>query len=94
MQREIFKVHAEVVDANGAYNPLTGYPKIFDSRSYGGDIQKTQQRAEGEWHAALEAMCKVDTRQLQLAMIVRVSDGNQIALRVLGAIHDDPDPEE
>lgn len=93
MQREIFKVHAEVVDANGSYNPLSGYPKIVDSRSYGGDIQKAQLRAESEWHAALESMCKIDTRQLQTAFIVRASDGNQIALRVIGAIHDDPDPE-
>ena len=34
MIRTIYEVYAKVVDANGAYNILTGYPKTFDSRSY------------------------------------------------------------
>ena len=41
MKRAIFEVYAKVVDANGTYNTLSGYPKAFDSRSYGGDIDKT-----------------------------------------------------
>ena len=94
MARQIFIVDARVVDQNGTFNHVSGYPKIFDSRSYQDDIPKARRRAEGDMSEAWGAMCKVDTRQLQLAMIVRVSDGNQIALRVLGAIADDPDPEE
>lgn len=49
MIRTIYEVYAKVVDANGAYNTLTGYPKTFDSRSYGGDTEKTLQRAKGEF---------------------------------------------
>ena len=93
MQREIFEVYAKVVDANGTYNTLTGYPKVFDSKSYDDDIEKTKNRAFGAWHECLGAMCKIDTRQLQLAMILRASDGMQIALQVLGKIEDVPDPE-
>ena len=93
MQREIYEVTAKVVDANGTFNTLTGYPKVYDSRSYDNDLAKTLQRAKGGWHEALDAMCKVDTRQVQFAMIIRVSDGMQIALEKIGALADLPDPE-
>lgn len=86
MKREIYKVYAEIVDANGAQNPLTGYPKIFDSKSYNNDIEKARQRAYGEWHDALGAMYKRDDRQLQLAYIIRLSDGLQIEKGSIGQI--------
>ena len=93
MQREIFEVRAFIVDANGTFNQLNGYPKIFDSRSYQHDINKTRSRAYGDWHEVLGAMCKVDTRQVQVAQIVRVSDGGVLESSVIGAIADLPDPE-
>lgn len=74
MQREIFEVNAKVIDVNGNYNTLDGYPKKFDSHTYNDDIEKARQRAYGEWHDCLGAMCKRDDRQLQLAYILRVSD--------------------
>lgn len=92
MKREIFEVCAKVVDANGAYNTLTGYPMVFDSRSYDGDIDKAEKRAYGAWHECLGAMSKIDTRQKQFAMIIRASDGTQIAIEHYGKIADDPDP--
>jgi len=92
MRREIYKVHAEIVDANGTYNDLTGYPKVYDSRNYGNDIDKTLQRARGGWHEALEAMAKIDTRQVQFAYITRASDGLQIELEKLGELAELPDP--
>lgn len=94
MKREIYEVYANIVDANGSYNALSGYPKTFDSKNYGNDLDKTRQRAYGEWHSALAAMAKVDTRQVQLAGIIRVSDGMQIALERMGALAKLPDPEE
>lgn len=93
MKREIYEVYANIVDANGSYNALSGYPKTFDSKNYGNDLDKTRQRAYGEWHSALAAMAKVDTRQVQLAGIIRVSDGMQIALERIGALAELPDPE-
>lgn len=86
MPREIYEVYAKVVDANGTYNTLTGYPKIFDSRSYNNDLEKTRQRAYGEWHEALGAMAKIDTRQVQFAMIIRASDGMQIECSRIGTL--------
>lgn len=92
MRREIFEVHAKIVDANGTYNSLSGYPKVYDSRSYGNDVDKTLQRARGGWHEALEAMAKIDTRQVQEAYIIRVSDGLQIELEKIGELAELPDP--
>lgn len=93
IQREIYQVTANIVDANGTFNPLTGYPKNFDSRSYNNDTEKARQRAYGEWHQALADMSKVDTREVQIAGIIRVSDGVQIECARFGALKDLPDPE-
>ena len=87
-KREIFEVVAKVVDANGTFNPLTGYPKVFDSRSYDNDMAKAQRRAEGEWHNALAAMSVADTRQCQVAFFYRVSDGLVLGCAHFGAIAD------
>lgn len=93
MQREIFEVYAKIVDANGSYNTLTGYPKVFDSKSYDNDIEKARQRAYGAYHECLGAMCKVDTRQVQIAMILRASDGVQELIERVGHLAELPDPE-
>ena len=93
MKREIYEVYAKVVDANGAYNTLTGYPKSFDSHNYDDNIEKARTRAYGEYHDALGAMCKRDDRQLQIAMIIRAGDGLQIEKTAIGHIFDLPDPE-
>lgn len=92
MARQIFIVEAFVVDANGTFNYISGYPKRFDSNSYGGDINKTQRRADGDMSEAWGAMCKVDTRQIQTVTLGTV-DGFQIERRSMGMFQDDPEPE-
>lgn len=94
MQREIFEVYAKVVDANGSYNTLTGYPKVFDSKSYDNDINKARQRAYGAYHECLGAMCKADSRQVQIAMILRASDGVQELIERVGHLAELLDPEQ
>ena len=94
MARQIFIVEAFVVDANGTFNYISGYPKRFDSNSYDGDINKTQRRAEGDMSEAWGAMCKVDTRQIQTVTLGTV-DGFQIEKKSTGAfIEPEPEPEE
>ena len=85
MQRQIFIVSAYVVDANGTFNPLSGYPKTFDSRNYNNDIDKAQLRATGEYHDTLGAMCKRDDRQLQ-TVILMSADGFVIERQAIGEI--------
>lgn len=92
MKRQIYVVDAAVVDANGTYNKLSGYPKLFDSRSYDNDIAKTRRRAEGDAAEAYGAMCKVDSRQLQ-TVVLMTADGAVLDRKFIGAIADLPDPE-
>ena len=91
MRREIFEVYAKIVDANGAYNTLSGYPKTFDSRNYDGDIEKARRRAEGEFSETWGAMCKRDDRQVQVVLLL-TCDGIVLDSKRYGALADDEDP--
>ena len=91
MQRQIFIVDAHIVDANGTFNYLEGYPKRFDSRSYNGDIDKAQRRAEGDMSEAWGAMCKVDTRQIQTVTLMS-ADGFQLEKKTMGKFPEEPEP--
>ena len=94
MQREIYEVYAKVVDANGNYSTLANYPKVFDSRNYSNDPDKAYKRAMGEYHTVLGTMCTRDDRKVQLAMIIRASDGVQVELTRLGELNEpEPEPE-
>ena len=92
MQRQIFKVDAQIVDSNGAFATLSGYPKTFDSRSYNNDIDKAQARALGDYHDVLGAMYKRDDRQLQTAICMTAA-GFVLASQCIGKLAELPDPE-
>jgi len=94
MQREIFEVRAIIVDANGAYNPISGYPKTFDSRNYQNDIEKTRRRAYAELSDVKSAFLKRDDRQVQIAQITRMSDGLVMEAFCDGRLAELPDTEE
>lgn len=89
MKRVIYEVYAKVVDANGAYNTLSGYPKVFDSKYFNNDVDKTLLRAKGEFGETYGAMCKRDDRQMQ-SVILMSADGFQIQREVIGAVPDEP----
>ena len=72
MARQIFFVNAMIVDANGTFHVLDGYPKTFDSRGYSGDVDKARRRAEGDLSDCWGAMCKVDNRQIQTVTLSTV----------------------
>ena len=93
-ERQIFIVTAQIVDANGTFNYLEGYPKRFDSKHYSDNIETARKRAEGEFHTAFGNMCKVDTRQLQ-TVTLETADGFQIDRKFIGEIADmvEPEPE-
>jgi hypothetical protein len=93
MKRQIFEVYAKVVDSNGAYNTLSGYPKAFDSRNYNNDIDKTLMRATGEFASTWGALCLREDRQLQMVMLM-TADGFVIDKKVIGALADLPDEDE
>ena len=92
MKREIYEVYAKVIDANGTYNTLTGYPKVFDSHQNNDDVEKAKSKAYGEYHTVLGTMYTRTDRQGQFAMIIRASDGLQIEKTCIGTVADLPDP--
>lgn len=87
MERKIYEVYAKVVDATGAYNTLSGYPKTFDSKNYGNDIEKTLKRAQGGFSECVGAMCKNDERQLQTVILMDAT-GSLLDRWTSGAIAD------
>lgn len=93
MAREIFIVDAHIVDANGAFHFMDGYPKTFDSRNYQDDIDKTRCRAEGDMSETWGAMCKRDDRMIQTVTLSLV-DGYQLDRKTMGGFPDDSQPEE
>lgn len=90
MKRQIFEVYAKVVDGNGTYNTLSGYPKTFDSKNYSNDIDRTLKRATGEFCETFGAMCKNDSRQLQ-TVILMTADGFVIDRKWIGELTELPD---
>lgn len=92
MKREIYEVYAKVVDANGAYNTLSGYPKVYDSHQNDDNCEKARQKAYGEYHTVLGTMYTRTDRQCQIAMIIRANDGMQIEKTCIGTVADLPDP--
>jgi hypothetical protein len=83
MAKNIFVVNAQIVDANGSFTFLSGYPKIFNSASYEGNVDKALKRAEGEFSECWGAMCKRDDRQIQVVTLTDVY-GNQIDKKRMG----------
>lgn len=90
MPRNIFIVTAKIVDANGNYAVLSGYPKTFDSKNYDNDVDKAKRRAEGEFSEVWGAFCKRDDRQLQ-AVTLETADGFQLDRKAQGSIADIPE---
>jgi len=89
MARQIYIVDAHIVDANGTFHYIDGYPKTFDSNGYGQDVDKAKIRAEGDMSEAWGAMCKVDTRMISTVSLSTV-DGFMLESRTRGAFPGDP----
>ena len=99
--RQIFEVHATIVDSTGARQVLTGFPKIYDSKNqqFNNNIDTCLQRAEAEAYKTFGDMLLVTTRQVQ-TVILQTADGRQIlrlnkgAISPIEVIVPDPEPEE
>lgn len=99
-ERQIFEVHAVIVDATGARNVLSGFPKIFDSKNqqFNNDVAACQQRAEAEAYKTFGDMLLVTARQVQ-TVILQTVDGRQVlklekgTLAPVEVVVPDPEPE-
>ena len=83
MARNIYRVEAWIVDANGTFNVLTGYPKNFDSNSYDGDTDKALRRAQGDFSEVYGAFCKRDDRLMQTVILLQ-ANGQELDRKCLG----------
>ena len=72
MTRQIYIVSAMIVDSNGAFHMLDGYPKAFDSKNYGDDTVKAYRRAQGDMYETWGAMCKRDDRLIQTVYLCTI----------------------
>ena len=93
MARKIYTVYATIVNAQGNRSTPTGFPKNFDSDSYGGDVDKALKRAKSAAYAEMSEMCAVDGRMLQ-TVVIMAEDGFVIDNFVDGALTDTPAPVE
>ena len=93
MVQEVFVVNASIIDANGAFNNLSGYPKSFKSVSYNNDVEKARQRAIGDWHEVMGTFAKRDDRQIQYANVIQMNTGAVVMNGKLGKLPELPDPE-
>ena len=92
MVRQIYVVEAQIVDANGSFAALSGYPKTFDSKNYDNDVDRARRRAEGDFSEVWGAMCKRDDRQVQTVRLSTV-DGFQLDSKSYGTLAE-AEPEE
>jgi hypothetical protein len=93
MKHEIFIVNAYIVDANGNFNFLSGYPKPYDSKHYGNDVNNARCRALSDYYSVLSTMATRTDRQLQRANVIVASNGSSVGESGFGSIADLPDPE-
>ena len=85
--RRIFTNIAFIVDANGAYHIMDGYPKTFDSNNYSNDEKKAYLRATGDAHTMFGTMCTNDTRKVQTVVVIDDA-GNNVLLLTTGGLED------
>ena len=91
MSRNIFRVDAFIVDANGTYHGMDGYPKTFDSKNYQNDVDKALNRADGDASTVWATFCTQDTRMVQTVTLTDIF-GNQIYKKSMGGFPADSEP--
>lgn len=95
MARQIYMVYANIVDANGNRTIPEGYPKAFDSKTYGGDIDRTERKAEADASTIWASMCNNDAGRLLQSVILQTVDGFTLSgyPKCLGTLAE-PEPAE
>ena len=93
MVRAIYITYAFIVDANGTWNNLSGYPKSRDSVTLDNDLDVTLARANKDNADAWSNINNTDTRQIGTVFTVDISGIMIIPPKSRGALAELPDPE-
>ena len=104
--RQIYKVDANQVvpstsHPEGVFQPVTGYPKTFDSRNYNatpenpnGDPERAYIVAKADFLAQQSALMVSDSNRVMWAITLTRADGRQMMQESWGAFPDmTPQPE-
>ena len=99
MARVIYIVNvAQVVTSEnhpeGLYSNKSGYPKLFDSRNYDGNLDKAFRMAESEYRDC-ESVMLADENPVRVMTTITLerADGVMIYHRSMGAFPAEPVPE-
>lgn len=91
MAKNIFIVDAYQINEQGTYAHINSYPKVFDSDSYDGDVDKALKRATGAFATAWASFCNVDNMMIQSVTLTDIT-GFQIDKKTVGQIQETPAP--
>ena len=101
MARNIVIVNATQVvtseqNPQGLLSVVSGYPKIFDSTSYGGDIEKTMMMAKADYYHKLgDNYEDTNPKRVMMTVTLEMANGDQILHESLGSLPTpEPTPEE
>ena len=86
MQRAIYITYAYIVDSNGNWANLQGYPKSRDSKTLDNDIDKTLARANKDNADAWGDINTNDTRQIGTVFTVDATGFPVIPAKTRGAL--------
>lgn len=93
--RNTFFVTAQIIDKNGYVHIMDGFPKIIDSKTYDGDVDKARRMADAEFSETWAGMCRDNNeRQIQTVFATDIF-GNQLDRKSMGNFPDNiPTTEE
>lgn len=101
MARNIFIVNATqiVVSENnpqGLFSVVNGYPKVYDSNTYDGNMEAALRAAKSEYYARLSANYAGSTARVMATVTLEQANGQMILRDSTGAfpvIESEPEPE-
>lgn len=99
MARNIFIVNATQVvtsesNPQGLLSVVSGYPKIFDSVNYDGDIELTMKWAKADYYNRLGInYADTNPNRIMKTVTLEVSNGQQILHESIGGFPVEPEPE-
>jgi len=92
MARDIIIVNATQVvtsesNPQGILSVVSGYPKIFDSVSYGGDVEATMKAAKADYYNRLSAnYANINPNRVMTTVTLEEANGHQIQRGFVGEL--------
>ena len=75
----------------GVYSTVQGYPKTFDSNTYGGDTDKALHAARADYYSRLSAIYTGSAARVMATVTLTRADGRQMLRESIGGF---PEPAE